>query len=197
MSGIASIFSILLTSLVLENAVFSRALDASTLLGPSFGRRGSWYFCGILTGVTTLSAAVACLLSGLIGKLPAVQYLRPVAYLLILVLLYGLTCLILFWKQRSWLDNNLFLLNMTFFNTAAYGAVVLSVYSSLNGWQGAVYGFGVGASYLLAVLILEQGRKALAVCDLPKSFRGIAAELVYVGIIALALYGLVGHQLAA
>ena len=197
MSGFSTVFTLLLTALVLENAVLSRAMDATTLLAVPFGRKGAWLFGGILTGVTTLSAALACLLSGLIGKLPAIAYLRPVAYLLLMILLYALTCLALFWKQKSWLDSNFSMLNLAFFNTAVYGAMSLAVYSGLNGWQGAIYGFGVGVSYLLAVVILEQGRRAMAVCNIPPSFRGLPAELVYVGVIALSLYGLVGHQLAA
>ena len=154
MSGFSTVFTLLLTALVLENAVFSRALDATTLLAVPFGRKGAWLFGGILTGVTTFSAALACLLSGLIGKLPAIAYLRPVAYLLLMILLYALTCLALFWKQKSWLDSNFSMLNLAFFNTAVYGAMSLAVYSGLNGWQGAIYGFGVGVSYLLAVVIL-------------------------------------------
>ena len=37
----------------------------------------------------------------------------------------------------------------------------------------------------------------MSICNIPKAFRGLPAELVYVGLISLSLYGLVGHQLAA
>ena len=37
---------------------------------------------------------------------------------------------------------------------------------------------------------------ALDFCDIPKAFRGAPILFIYLGLISLALFGLVGHQLA-
>lgn len=57
-------------------------------------------------------------------------------------------------------------------------------------------GAGSGAGYLLAMLLCWSIRERLDFCDIPKAFRGAPILFIYVGLISLALFGLVGHQLA-
>ena len=55
---------------------------------------------------------------------------------------------------------------------------------------------GSGAGYLLAMLLCWTIRERLDFCDIPKAFRGAPILFIYLGLISLALFGLVGHQLA-
>ncbi len=197
MNSLIGIFTLLLTALVLQNAVFSRALDVTALLAIPFEKKSLRLFGLILTGVSTIASLLAWLLNPLMGQWKNAQYLRPVLYILLLAVLYGIVCLILDWKKRDWLRDHNALLTAAFFNCAAYGAMALTVYASYNWLEAAVSGMGIGLSFLLAVFLMEQGKRCMSICNIPKSFRGLPAELVYVGLISLSLYGLVGHQLAA
>ena len=143
----------------------------------------------MLTGVTTIASVLATLVNPAIGQWEHARYLRPVVY--------GFACLLLNWKKRDWFHDHSAMLAMAFFNCAAYGAMALTVYSGFNWLEAAAFGLGIGLSFLLAVFLLEQGRRCMSICNIPKAFRGLPAELVYVGLISLSLYGLVGHQLAA
>ena len=40
---------------------------------------------------------------------------------------------------------------------------------------------------------VEEGR--LAICNVPRAFQGLPIRLMYIGLLALATYGLIGHQL--
>lgn len=197
MNSLIGIFTLLLTALVLENAVFSRALDITTLLAIPFEKRSLRLFGLILTGISAIASLLAGLLNPLMGHWKNVQYLRPVLYIFLLAVLYGIVCLLLDWKKKDWLRDHNALLTAAFFNCAAYGAMALTVYSGYNWLESAVSGMGIGLSFLLAVFLLEQGRRCMSICNIPKSFQGLPAELVYVGLISLSLYGLIGHQLAA
>ena len=197
MNSLIGIFTLLLTALVLQNAVFSRALDVTALLAIPFEKKSLRLFGLILTGVSTIASLLAGLLNPLMGQWKNVQYLRPVLYIILLAALYGIVCLVLDGKKRDWLRDHTALLIAAFFNCAAYGAMALTVYSSYNWLESAASGMGVGLSFLLAVFLLEQGKRCMSICNIPKSFRGLPAELVYVGLISLSLYGLIGHQLAA
>lgn len=197
MGTLVNIFTLLLTALVLENAVFSRALDITSLLILPFGKRGLRLFGMILTGTTTIASLIAGLLNPLLGRWENVQYLRPVVYIVVLTLLYGCVCFLLNWKKRDWFSGHHSMITMAFFNCAAYGAMALTVYSGFSWLESAVSGLGIGLSFLLALFVLEQGRRYMSICNIPKAFRGLPSELVYVGLISLSLYGLVGHQLAA
>lgn len=57
-------------------------------------------------------------------------------------------------------------------------------------------GAGSGAGYLLAMLLCWSIRERLDFCDIPRAFRGAPILFIYIGLISLALFGLVGHQLA-
>ena len=196
MNGILGVFTLLLTALVLENAIFTRALDITSLLVIPFGKKGIWQFGGILTGVTAAASLVASLLNPWLSKLKQTQYVRPVVYILVLIVMYGIACFFLNWKKKDWFLKQQEILTLAFLNCAAYGGMALTVYSSFGWLEALVYGAGIGLSFILAYFLVEQGRKVLGISNLPKAFRGLPAELVYVGLIGLSLYGLVGHQLA-
>lgn len=196
MDSVISLFSLLLTALVLENAVFTRAMDITSILLLPSGKRKIWQFGLILTGVTTLAALIAGIINPFVGKMENVQYIRPVLYIAILAVLYGIVCLILQFRKKEWLSGQLGVLTMAFFNCATYGAMALTASSSFNWLESAVCGLGVGLSFLLASYLMKQGRRCLSICNIPKAFRGLPAELVYVGLISLSLYGLLGHPLA-
>ena len=68
MNTLIGIFSLLLTTLVLQNAVFSRALDITSLLILPAGRKGLWRFGLMLTGVTTIASVLATLVNPAIGQ---------------------------------------------------------------------------------------------------------------------------------
>ena len=48
------------------------------------------------------------------------------------------------------------------------------------------------AGLLAAVLVVDEGRRRLRSKDIPHIFRGLPSVLIYIGILSLAIYGLVG-----
>ena len=48
---------------------------------------------------------------------------------------------------------------------------------------------------LLAMVLVREGELRLEMCNVPRAFRGLPVTLIYIGLISLAFYGLVGHQL--
>lgn len=58
-----------------------------------------------------------------------------------------------------------------------------------------IYGAGAGAGYLLATALNYTLQKRLAHSDVPVAFRGMPAMLLSFGMISLAIFGLLGHQL--
>ena len=55
---------------------------------------------------------------------------------------------------------------------------------------------GAGGGYALAMLICWSIRERLDLSDIPRAFRGAPILFIYLGLLSLALFGLVGHQLA-
>ena len=76
--------------------------------------------------------------------------------------------------------------------TDRYGHCVAAVGQNYNLLQSIGFGFGSGVGYLVAVLVVDEGRRRLRSKDIPHIFRGLPSVLIYIGILSLAIYGLVG-----
>ena len=51
-----------------------------------------------------------------------------------------------------------------------------------------------GVGYLLAVLLVTEAQHRLRSKAIPSAFRGLPITLVYIGVLALAIYGFTGHS---
>ena len=52
----------------------------------------------------------------------------------------------------------------------------------------------IGYMIVLAVLLVTEARHRLRSKAIPKAFRGLPITLVYIGVLALAIYGFTGHS---
>ena len=50
--------------------------------------------------------------------------------------------------------------------------------------------------YFASVLLVMEGQRKIDRRSVPASFRGMPVMLIYIGILALAVYGFTGHGLA-
>ena len=60
-----------------------------------------------------------------------------------------------------------------------------------------LYALGSGIGYILALLLLLSTKKRLELSPVPKSFQGIPILLLFIGLVSLAIYGLLGYSLAS
>ena len=70
--------------------------------------------------------------------------------------------------------------------------LLVAASQNYNLLQSIGFGFGSGVGYLVAVLVVDEGRRRLRSKDIPHIFRGLPSVLIYIGILSLAIYGLVG-----
>ena len=57
-------------------------------------------------------------------------------------------------------------------------------------------GFALGSAlgYVLAVLVVTEGQRKLQNRSVPAPFKGLPVTLLYIGVLALAIYGFTGHM---
>ncbi len=53
--------------------------------------------------------------------------------------------------------------------------------------------FGSGLGYVFAVYIVREGRRRLRSKAVPSIFQGLPSSMIYIGVLSLAIYALVGH----
>lgn len=186
-----------------ENVVFTRALGVSRLLKlVSDGDVSTRQFCLPIILVQLLSAGPAWLartrfLPWLAEVLPPwlpMQAFRPLTYLLCALAAMGVVWLLLrpFRRAAPYRAQ----LPLATANCCVLGTLLICANQNYTLLQTVAFSLGSGVGYLFAVLVVEEGRRRLRSRDIPMIFKGLPSALIYMGILSLAIYGLVGHTVA-
>ena len=200
MQMISHAFFIMLSAMVVENVVLARGLGISRVLMATDRRQ---------TLTAGLSVTAVCTAAGLLHR-PAVWLLRrwpaghPVrvygrdlVFLLVVCgaylavrLLFSRALPALFSREKGVFDR-------TAFNSAVLGTALLAASQRLDAASALAFYVGSGLGFLLAIIVVNAGYERLRFCNLPRAFRGLPVILLYIGILSMAIYGLIGHSLPA
>lgn len=184
-----------LIAMFTENTIFSRALGASTSLWIIRKKYRIFAFGMIMTIITTLSAVAVYYLLPYVQKLDSSSYILPLVYIGVIAVVY---IVMLFVTHRLPLKNKdmmLMFIHRCAFNCAVLGALLLSTEYKLElpGFIG--FGIGTGFGFTLATYLTYIAYGRLNSKVVPKAFRGFPITLFYIGILSLAIYGMIGHEL--
>lgn len=189
-------FSIALTAIFVENIVFTRALGISASLFVMRKKHDNRLFCFVLTLISTLSCCLASLFNRYLGWLEYAYFLRPMVYVVTVGIIYIAILLIVnrfFPRQAQRLKP---MIHLSAFNGAVIGALLLTGSSTYNFWGYLAFGLGTGIGYAIASYLISLGFERLQSERIPPAFRGFPVTLIYIGILSLAFYGLIGHGLS-
>ena len=182
-SSSAVFFSYALLAIFAQNAVFTRALGVSRMVQLVGDDRTSSALFGMMLCITqVLVAPVAFIAGGFIAPLDNRAQLRPLVYIASIAVVCLAEHLVL-WLLRS-LPRRAQLLR----------TVLVERTQSFTLGQSLGFGLGSGLGYVLAVLLVTEARHRLRSKAIPKAFRGLPITLVYIGVLALAIYGFTGHS---
>ena len=188
-------FSYAVLAIFAQNAVFTRSLGVSRLVQlVGDERTSSWWFALMLCITQVLVAPLAYFAGSFIAPLPNRAQLRPVMYLTCIaaVCLFELLVLKLAKGPRS--GQLIRILPVAAVNSGVLGTVLVERTQSFTLEQSLGFGLGSGLGYLLAVLLVTEARHRLRSRAIPSAFRGLPVTLVYIGVLALAIYGFTGHS---
>ena len=191
LQAVAQFLTYAVMAVFAENAVFFRALGVSRLNKlVNDPKISTWQYCIPIILVQTISApmgwaAQSLTLPALAKVLPGwlpVNALRPLVFLNCSLIAMGIVWLLLglFPKSRDACREQL---PGATFNCCVLGTLLVAASQNYNLLQSIGFGFGSGVGYLVAVLRSK---------DIPHIFRGLPSVLIYIGILSLAIYGLVG-----
>ena len=79
-------------------------------------------------------------------------------------------------------------------NSGVLGTVLVERTQSFTLEQSIGFGLGSGLGYLLAVMLVTEAQNRLRSRAIPEAFRGLPITLIYIGVLALAIYGFTGHS---
>ena len=192
----AEFFSYALLAVFAQNAIFTRALGVSRLVQLVGDDRTSSVLFGLQLCITqVLMAPIAWYAGGWINPLTNRAQLRPLVYMACIAVVCVLEQLVL-WAAKSlpYRSALLRIVPLAGLNSCVLGTVLVERTQSFTLGQSLGFGLGSGLGYVLAVLLVTEARHRLRSKAIPETFRGLPITLVYIGVIALAIYGFTGHS---
>lgn len=185
-----------------ENIILARALGVTRLLKLVPDHKAPvWDFGLPLILVMGLSAPLGWAAHNLLfpwlrNYLPAwlpISALRPLVYLSCGSAAMIVTWLLLFLLPRRHRQACHSQLTLTGFSTAVLGTLLICANQNYTTLQSIAFGIGSALGYVFIIFVVREGRRRLRSKDVPAIFQGLPSSLIYIGILSLAIYGLVGH----
>ena len=195
LNAVGIFFSYAVLAIFAQNAIFTRGLGVSRLVQlVGDDRTSSGWFALMLCVTQTLVAPLAFFAGGRIAPLENRAQLRPLVYLgcIALVCLFEYLVLRLVKGPRSGLLIRI--LPIAAVNSGVLGTVLVERTQSFTLAQSIGFGLGSGLGYLLAVMLVTEAGNRLRSKAIPEAFRGLPITLIYIGVLALAIYGFTGHS---
>lgn len=193
----AVFFSYALLAIFAQNAVFSRALGVSRMVQLVGDDRTSSALFGMMLCITQVLVAPAAFFAGrwFIAPLDNRAQLRPLVYIASIAVVCLAEHLVL-WLLRSLPRRSqlLRIVPLAALNSGVLGTVLVERTQAFTLGESLGFGLGSGLGYVLAVLLVTEARHRLRSKAIPKAFRGLPITLVYIGVLALAIYGFTGHS---
>lgn len=199
LQNLGSFFTMALVAIFVENVIFARGLGVSRLVRlVSDSAVDSMIFCGLLCLVQVLTAPMAFFANGFLAQ-PQFWYrgyIRPLVLVVCAIVAFAIVLAIILIARPAHAKDIVAVLPMATFNCAILGPLLLGATQNFTFVQTMGFALGSGLGYSLAVLIVTEGQRKMNSRNVPNTFRGLPVNLLYIGILAVAIYGLTGHRLA-
>ncbi|HKL11351.1 MAG TPA: electron transport complex subunit RsxA [Clostridia bacterium] len=188
----ASIFVILVSSILVNNFVMSKFLGICPFLGVSKQVETATGMGMAVTFVITLAGMITYLVQKYILVFFHIEYLQTVAFILVIAALVQFVEIVL-QKLSPVLYQALGVyLPLITTNCAVLGLALLNIQYKLNFVQTIFHSFGAAVGFSLAIILFAGIRERLAISDVPAPFKGFPIALITAGLMSMAFLGFAG-----
>ena len=201
LNSILTFFAYSVLAIGAQNVIFTRGLGLSSGLRMiNDPGKDTLYFCGALTFFQIINSMLVYFISPVINRSFLSEYSRFITPVLIVVccalsymiVVFGLSMTI----KKSTFRKIIHSLTGASINSAIVGTIILTLSSGFNLIETIGFAFGSSIGYFLAMLLISEGERKLRHDLIPENFRGLPVTLIYISVLALAVYGLTGHSMA-
>ena len=193
--SLSSVLMLILSAVFIDNFVLTKFMGCCPFLGVSSKPDTALGMGFAVTFVMTLSSAVTNLLYDHVLKPYGLEYLKTIAFILVIASLVQMIEFFLKNKLPSLYESLGIYLPLITTNCAVLGAALLNIQQGYGFIESVIYGFASGVGFTMAILILAGVRSRLHFSNPPKSFRGIPLVLITAGLISMAFMGFSGMKL--
>ena len=200
MNILLNLLGLLLTAALVENPFYTRCFIAETV-DAQLNERHDVMLRSLIAAAMCLPAAMA----GWAGRMIFIGYTDIPAYLstpagiLLYIAVFLLTVAALYRAggEKRLSAEFMHAYTRDCFSFLPVGVLLLCGLNSFRWYEALVFGLGSGLGYLLAVRLHIVFADRLKYTRIPFFLRGLPIRLIGAGMISMALFGLLGHSLAA
>jgi len=177
---------------VTENLLFTRALGVNKVITRSKSYRNILAFGALYLLNVVIGGIYAWELGRVFGDKSWWNEFRGLFVLISIILSY-FTVMLLAGIRK--IKNARSLPIVVAFNSASFGAVYFAVLDHTQLLPVITHCIGCAVGITADMILVHSGRERLEMSGVPKAFSGMPIILIYIGILGLAFYGMVGHRL--
>lgn len=192
---IGKLVSIIISSILINNFIFSRFLGICPFMGVSKKIESSIGMGMAVTFVMTLASGVTWIVNKFVLIPYNLEYLQTIAFILIIASLVQFVEMAI-----EKLSPNLYkalgvFLPLITTNCAVLGVAIINIQEEYNFVESMTSGFAGAIGFTMALIILAGIRERLEYSDVPNSFKGIGIAFITAGILAMAFMGFSGIKI--
>lgn len=195
MTSTASIITIALSAILINNFIFSQFLGCCPFLGCSSKVDTAIGMGLAVTFVMGLASAICWVVDIYILVPLNLGFLETLAFILIIAGLVQFVEMFLKKSIPSLYSALGIYLPLITTNCAVLGVVLLNVQYKFNFIQSTLYGVFGGLGFLLAIVLFASVRERIDFAEYPESFEGFPICLVSAALLALAFMGFSGMNI--
>lgn len=181
-----------INAILVGNLVLAKFLGICPFLGVSKKVSTALGMSAAVTFVMTLAAVVVWGVNRFLLVPLSLEYLRIIAFILVIASLVQLTEMVLQKFSPALYDSLGIYLPLITTNCAILGVAVLNVDFGRGLVATVVYSFSAAIGFTVALLLFAGIRERLETSDIPEVFEGAATALITAGILSLAFMGFAG-----
>ena len=191
----ASIITIALTAILINNFIFSQFLGCCPFLGCS-AKVDTAIGMGLAVTFVMCLASAICYIVDIYILVPLnLQFLETLAFILIIASLVQFVEMFLKKAIPSLYSALGIYLPLITTNCAVLGVVLLNVQYGFNFIQSTLYGVFGGLGFLVAIVLFASVRERIDHAEYPECFEGFPICLVSAALLALAFMGFSGMKI--
>lgn len=187
-----NVLLIMFAAILTENFIFSKFYGICPFLGVSDSPATALGMGMAVTFVMTVSNAVTYLVYHFILVPLGLQYLRTVAFILVIASLVQFIEMFMRRYVPTLYSALGIYLPLITTNCAVLGAALLMVEQNYSFVSGVLLGFSAAVGFTLAIVIFAGVREQLKFADPPEAFRGMGILLIAACLVAMAFSGFSG-----
>lgn len=195
MSTMNEFANTLIVAFLFQNVVFARGFGTGRILKVSENDSLIVPYSIIITSTTLFSSLVGYIISFFDIPIVVRQILEPLIFVIAMCCVYFCARLILATTKATWARKFAAMLSPAMINTTVLGTVLIAYRGMYTLPQYIGISIGTGLGFAVAAYIIHSGMKKIQDMQIIRSFSGLPIKLIYIGIIAVGIYGFIGKSI--